>query len=387
MKKLFFKPSSELTLGVELEIQLVHPVTFDLTGGAKDLIRQITESKFQDRIKPEITQSMIEINSSVHASTDSLYQELLELHDFLIWHAQQLGIAYCGGGTHPFQKWSLRKIFPTKRFKILSRQYRYLSKQSTVFGLHVHIGCRNAEDALYLTHALTRYVPHLIAMSASSPFYQGVDTGYQSCRSNIFHVFPSSGTIPYLTSWQAFSTYYYKMKHYGIIRTMKDFYWDIRPKPEYGTVEVRVCDMPLTIYKSVMISAYIQTLSHYLLTMRPIQPSHDLYFLYNFNRFQAIRYGFDGNFIDAENGSHQLIFNDLLTTFELLESFATQLNNQASLNYLKAEVIRKFNDTLRLKRLLKQVGSFPKLVHRQCEIWSNETKPLHLSDDYRIEHA
>src|SRR5262249_27038602 len=152
-----------------------------------------------------------------------------------------------------------------------SKKYTYLSKRSTVFGQHIHIGCKSGEDAIYLTHALSRYVPQFIAICASSPFYQGVDTGYASSRSTVFNAFPLSGVMPYLITWNEFSEYYYKMRNYGIIGSMKDFYWDIRPKPEFGTVEIRVCDTPLTIRTAAIITAYIQALSLYLLEEKPIQ--------------------------------------------------------------------------------------------------------------------
>ncbi len=265
MKTLPFKSSSLVSLGVELEFQIIDPHSFGLIPRAKDLMRTIKQGPYQKRIKPEITQGMIEINSSVHHSPSILLDELIDIRTFLLNIADQIKINFCGGGTHPFQKWTSLKIFPTSRFKNLSRQYRYLSKRSTVFGQHIHIGCRNSDDAIYLTHALARYVPHFIAISASSPFYQGVDTGYHSSRSNIFSAFPLSGVIPYLTTWKEFSEYFYKMRNLGIVETMKDFYWDIRPKPEFGTVEVRVFDTPLTFNKAVILAAYLQSLAHYLL--------------------------------------------------------------------------------------------------------------------------
>lgn len=370
MKKLPFKYSCAASLGVELEIQLINPASYDLSGKAKELIRGIQESTYQERVKPEITQSMIEINSSVHQSANSMYQELVDLLSFMSNMAQQLNILFCGGGTHPFQKWSLRKIFPTQRFKNLSRQYRYLSKNSTVFGLHIHIGCKSGEDALYLTHALARYTPHLIAISGSSPFYQGIDTGYCSSRSNVFTAFPLSGVIPYVSSWQEFSTYFYKMKNLGIIHNMKDFYWDIRPKPEFGTVEIRVCDMPLTLKKVISITAYLQTLSVFLLEERPIKLSHDLYFLYNYNRFQACRYGFDGELIDPQSFERKLIYDDLLSTIKQIEKYAASLNNTIYLTPLIDDITQKRNDAAVLRNIMKQVNSYTKLVQEQCIMWS-----------------
>lgn len=372
MKILPFKASSPVSIGVELELQIVDPITYNLASSAKDLIRNISEGTYQTRIKPEITQGMIEINSSVHTSPKELYKELLNIRAYLLAQGKDLGICFSGGGTHPFQKYATQKIFPSKRFKNKSREYRYLSKRSTVFGQHVHIGCENADDALYLTHALARYVPQLIAISASSPYYQEIDTGFFSARSNVFNAFPLSGVIPYITTWQEFSAYFYKMRHLGIIQTMKDFYWDIRPKPEFGTVEVRVCDTPLTLKKAVIIAAYLQTISHYLLQKRPFQPSHELYYLYNYNRFQASRYGFEGEIINPNTMQHSLIADDILATIKAIERSTRYLKNISIIAQLKADVVKHRNDVTIIREILKKVSSLPEMVHEQCIMWAKK---------------
>lgn len=370
MKKLPFKNSKAATIGLELEFQIVDPITFDLISRAKDLIKNISTSQYQEKIKPEITQSMLEINSSIHQTPNSLFEEILEMHAFLLEQAKKVNIYFSGGGTHPFQLWNLQKIFPTKRFKDISKQYRYISKCSTVFGQHVHIGCPSADDALYLTHALAYYVPHLIAISASSPFFQGVDTGYHSSRSSVVSAFPSSGVIPFLTNWDDFSAYFYKMRKLRIVKTMKDFYWDIRPKPEFGTVEIRVCDTPLTISKAIIITAYIQALAQYILSESPFAINQDLYYLHTYNRFQASRYGFDGIFINPYTLNQDFIINDILNTLTLIEKYAENFDSAQYLSLLKTEVINKQNDAAHLRQILSEVKTLPKLVHEQCLIWS-----------------
>ncbi|WP_028387624.1 YbdK family carboxylate-amine ligase [Legionella fairfieldensis] len=370
MKILPFKSSSVASLGVELELQIIDPHSYALASRAKELIRYLNEHPYQKHIKPEITQSMIEINSSIHRTINTMEEELCALQTSLLALAQQFDLHFCGGGMHPFQKWSMQKIFPAKRYKNLSRQYRYLSKRATVFGQHIHVGCESSEDALYLTHAFTRYVPQFIAICASSPFYQGVDTGYYSSRTTIFNAFPLSGIMPYLTNWQEFSAYFYKMKELEIVSSMKDFYWDIRPKPEFGTVEIRVCDTPLTIKKAVLITAYIQALALYLLEERPFQIGQDWYHVYNYNRFQASRYGFEGHFINPLTTENYLISTDIFETIKKIERYANRLNSMAYILQLARHVTDKENDTILLRQFLKQFNSLPKVVAEQCKIWA-----------------
>ncbi len=370
MKMLSFKKSSLVSIGIELELQIIDPMTYDLIAGAKDLIRNVSESRYKKLIKPEVTQSMIEINSSIHQSPATLYNELIDIRDFLLRQADDIGIKISGGGTHPFQKWTLRKIFPTKRFRNLSWRFRYLSKRSTVFGQHIHIGCKNAEDALYLTHALARYVPQFIALSASSPFYQGIDTGYETSRTTVFNAFPFSGPMPYLVSWEEFSAYFYKLRQADVINSMKDFYWDIRPKPELGTVEIRVCDAPLTIEKSVLITAYIQTLSHYLLTQKTFKLAKDLYYFYGSNRFQAARYGFEGDLIDFETLGHVKISDDILNTITLISMDSKKLKTENYIKKIVKHVEKNKSDSHYLKNIYKKTDSLQKVVQTQCDLWA-----------------
>ncbi|MBA2652105.1 MAG: glutamate--cysteine ligase [Tatlockia sp.] len=371
MRSLPFKPSTAYTLGVELELQIIDPHSYGLASRSKDLLRSIKESSYEIQIKPEITQSMIEINSKIHHSVTDLIEDLGALREILKGLADNYGLHICGGGTHPFQKWAMQKIFPTKRYQKLARNYRYLSKRSTVFGQHIHIGCANSEDAIYLTHALSFYVPHFIAICASSPFYQGIDTEYHSTRSTVFNSFPLSGVSPFLVTWEEFSDYFYKMKNLGIIETMKDFYWDIRPKPEFGTVEIRVCDTPLTIKRATIIAAYIQALAMYLIKEKPIQINKDLYYVYSYNRFQASRYGFLGKIINPYTSEQREIGTEISETIKKIERYANELNSMGYLVQLSQDTANKYNDSVLLRQILKQHNSFAKVVAEQCKIWNS----------------
>jgi carboxylate-amine ligase len=316
---------------------------------------------------------MIEINSSVHSSAQELLSELVDLQQFLLAEGENLHIIFCGGGTHPFQKWKKQKIFPTPRYKNLSKKFRYLSKRATVFGQHIHVGCRTGDEAIYLAHVLARYVPQLIAMSSSSPFYEGTDTGYATARSTVFNSFPLSGVMPFVTNWQEFSEYFYKMRKLGIFHSMKDVYWDIRPKPEFGTVEIRVCDTPLTINKAVMIAAYIQALALYLLEEKPEQPKREHYYLYPTNRFEASRYGLEGNFINPYTYERSLVSEDILDTCKKIQKYANQLNSAQYIQSLIRTIKENHTDALKLRQWFKELESLPRVVAEQCKIWAGNS--------------
>jgi glutamate---cysteine ligase / carboxylate-amine ligase len=373
MQSLDFKPSKPCTLGVELELQILHPSNYNLVARAKDFIRQVRESPYAEQIKPEMTQSMIEINSRPHHTPQTLLNDLLQVQRFMVQEARKLNIKFAGGGTHPFQMWKHRKIFPTHRFRSLSRQYGYLAKRFTVFGQHVHIGCANGDDAIYLTQALVRYIPQLIVLSASSPFYQGTDTAFDSSRVNVVSAFPLSGCMPFtVKSWEEFNIYLQQLYELKIITSIKDLYWDLRPKAEYGTVEIRICDTPLTIERAVMLAAYVQTLAHYLLQERPaccIQPITYDQALYNYNHYQASRYGFDGDFIDPVTHQHSSVAADILTTLQILEPYTMELNNTEFIAQVSENVNNKYNDAKWLRETRAKTGSLRAVVGEQSDLW------------------
>jgi len=333
-----FAQSQPLTMGVELELQLVSLSDFDLVAASPDMLELLGRSPFPGNVTPEITESMIEINSSVHTHHGELLEELRRIRDTLLRAGDTLNVGVCGGGTHPFQQWSQRKIFSKPRFREVSALYGYLAKQFTVFGQHVHIGCGSGDEALFLLHALNRYIPHFIALSSSSPFLQGSDTRFNSARLNSVFAFPLSGRAPFLLSWEAFERdYFARMENTGIVKSMKDFYWDLRPKPEYGTIELRVCDTPLTVERAAALACYLQALCRHLLERNEPPPLEDDYLVYNYNRFQACRFGLDGTLVHPQTHETLSLREDILTTLRHLEPHAKALGSEAALEHLYQE--------------------------------------------------
>lgn len=363
-----FTQSKPLSLGVELELQLVDLRNYNLAMEAQDFLRRLEESPHPGEIKPEITLAMIELNSSVHSTHQSLITELRGMRDVVAEQASKTHIGVCGGGTHPFQKWSRQRIFPTPRFTDVSEQYGYLAKQFTVFGQHIHIGCENGDDALYLCHAMARYMPQFIALSAASPFNQSVDTSFDCSRLAVISAFPLSGTPPWVLSWSDFSAYYESMSELGIVKSMKDFYWDIRPKPEFGTVELRICDTPLTVEKAADLAAYAQMLAAYLLEQKP-ELHREMYLSYLFNRFNAARYGLYGEVVDPVQRHHTPIKDDILKTCIQLKPYADKLDCHEALASIQTAASAGRNDASWIRERYDEFKSLSDTVRSQTELW------------------
>ena len=291
------------------------------------------------------------------------------IRDILVTAADRLNLLVCGGGAHPFQHWSERKIFDKPRFKRISSLYGYLAKQFTIFGQHVHIGCADGDSAMYLLHAMSRYIPHFIALSASSPYQQGVDTAFDSSRLNSVYAFPLSGRAPIVERWADFLGYFEKMRAAGVVESMKDFYWDIRPKPEYGTIEVRVFDTPLTVERAAALAAYVQALARRLLIERPVTVDDDLYLTYTYNRFQACRFGLEGLMIDPVSREHMAIRDDILATCESLAVDAEELQSTEALAQVERWATDLRNDARWMRERYAETESRADLGWRQSCVW------------------
>ncbi len=371
-----FATSQAFTLGVELELQVVGTYEYDLANGAADLLREVNVKGLVGEIKPEITGGMIELSTGICGDCVTATDQLTDLRGRLLAAADKLGLGLCGGGTHPFQHWHERRIVDAPRFRQLTDLYGYLMKQFTVFGQHIHIGCPDADSALRLLHMLGRYIPHFIALSACSPFVQGADTGFQSARLNSVFAFPLSGRAPFTLTWCEFETYFDKMTRTGVVAGMKDFYWDIRPKPEFGTIELRVMDTPLTIHKAAALAGCLQALARWLIIEKPFEPREDDYLVYTFNRFQASRFGLHGLIVDPQSGEQRPLRDDLIATLARVEPHAIDVRADAALSRLMQFVTRGESDADWLRAQYARERALSEVVELQCRRWASDEAAL-----------
>ncbi len=368
-----FSHSEPLSLGVELELQLVNTHDYDLAPYADDMLRLMARRQLPGSVVPEMTSSMIEISTGVCQSPAQVLQELSQIRDALVQCADKLNIAIVGGGNHPFQQWHERRIYDKPRFRQLSELYGYLSKQFTIFGQHVHVGCPDADSALLMLHRMSRYIPHFIALSASSPFVQGHDTAFDSARLNSVFAFPLSGRAPFVLHWEDFTAYFDKMTRTGVVKSMKDFYWDIRPKPEYGTIEIRVFDTPLSIERAAALSAYVQTLAAWFLHEQPFMPTEDDYLVYTYNRFQACRFGLDAVYVEPASGEHLPLREHILQTMAQLRPHASTSGAAQALELLHRSAELGQNDARWLRECHAQEHLLAEVTRQASQLFRHAT--------------
>lgn len=376
-----FRRTRGCTLGVELELQIIDLQSYDLSSSAPDLIGYLETQTIPATISPELTESMIELSVGVFDSWLDLRERLRSVKDQLVDAADCLGVGLTGGGAHPFQQWQDRQIFDKQRFQNLSALYGYLAKQFTVFGQHIHVGCASGDQAMERIHRLNRFVPHFIALAASSPFFQGEVTSFHSSRLNTIDAFPFSGRVPCIESWDRFVRDYYEpMVENGVISGMKDFYWDIRPKPEYGTIELRVCDTPLHVDRASLLAGYMQMLCEGL--DKDPRGFHDSeYMVYSYNRFQACRFGLDGNYIDPMNQNHTTIRSHLSSTLQWLRNCVDMSEERMILFRELQTAVQGATDADRLVHEFEKTGSMEEVVRFSMDQWRMDHVSTHQFED------
>ena len=372
-----FQKSAALSIGVELELQLVNTHNFDLAPYAEDMLRLMAKIPLPGAVVPEMTSSMIEISTGVCTSTAQVLGQLTQIRDALVKCADKLNIAIVGGGTHPFQQWHERRIYDKPRFKELLELYGYLTKQFTIFGQHVHVGCPDADTALLTLHRMSRYIPHFIALSASSPYVQGHDTAFDSARLNSVFAFPLSGRAPFALTWDDFTVYFDKMTRTGVVKSMKDFYWDIRPKPEFGTIEIRVFDTPLTVERASALAAYVQALAAWFMQNQPFIPVEDDYLVYTYNRFQACRFGLEAVYVDPATSKHMPLREHILQTMRQLEPYAKTLGSSEFIQTLQRSVEKGENDARWLRERQGEELLLPEVTRQAAQRFRGGPEDAH----------
>ncbi len=360
MVSLPFTRSLRFTTGTELELQLIDRMDARLVDKADSVLADMGNSQ---QIKPELTKSMIELNSSVHASVLDLHEELSCLARNVREVARQHGCDVAGGGRHLDGDWREQVISDLQRHQNLAVRYGYITKMACVFGQHIHIGVQDGDEAIYLCHALIPYLPHLVALSASSPWLNGVDTSFSSSRFTGQNAFLNSELIENIYNWNEFVALYQELSDIGIIKSIKDIYWYVRPQPALGTIEIRICDMPLTIFHAAMLTGYSRILVQYLLAKRVnIVKKHHAVEKYDI--FNARRDGLQASYVSPADNQRQPLAGHILRTVETLSSFTRSDEDSYVLQYIAKYVKKGVNDSDRIRSMIKRAVDLNTVMDR-----------------------
>jgi carboxylate-amine ligase len=323
-------PSSGPTLGIEWEVQLIDAQTRLLRQDAGLVLaglRGLEESGEHPKVRHELMQSTVEVVTGICGTVAEAKADLAMTIKELQRTAEPHGIVLAGAGTHPLSDWRDAKMAPSQRYSELVEQIQWPARRLQTMATHVHIGLRDADRAMPIVNALAVYLPHLLGLTASSPYWSGIDTGLASCRSVVFGALPNTGPPPGLPDWKSFEDYMDTQLRAGTIRTIKEVWWDVRPHPDFGTIETRIADAVPTFREVGMLAAIVQCLVQlfdtqldrgYQLPGRPSWVLRD-------NKWRATRYGLDAVVITDDSGATAPLRDEVFELLRDLEPVAWRL--------------------------------------------------------------
>jgi carboxylate-amine ligase len=325
-----FQPSERSSLGIEWELELIDHDTRELTSGATEILTEIAPVPGEEhpKAKHELLESTIEIITGICSTVAEAREDLAGTLKEVQVAAAKRNLGVMCSGTHPFTDWSTQQISPNPRYAQLVEQMQWLARRLQIFGVHVHVGVRAPEKAIPINNALMMYIPHFLALSSSSPYWMGSDTGLASARSKVFEGLPTAG-LPYsLSGWDAFEEYMDTLISSKTIESIREVWWDIRPHPNFGTVELRICDGIPTLDEISVIAAMAQSLVESF--DRQLDKGYTLpqprMWLVRENKWRAARYGLDAEIVVDDLGQDvKPIKEAILDLAEDLEPTARKL--------------------------------------------------------------
>lgn len=331
---LVFNANKEPTIGVELELQLVDSTSFALKSAILDLIEYVGED--QDWLKPELMQSYVELNTGVCRTVGEIRKDLEAKLARLYTAARANQTRILWAGSHPFSPWKDQEIFPSRRYEKLVELMQDTARRIVTFGMHVHVGVDSGDKAVMVVDRLMRYLSTLLALSVNSPFWVGRQTGLHCQRIKIMEQLPAAGTPPFLRNYSEYCWVVNQSIQSGFINSLQEIWWDVRPHPRFGTVEVRIFDIPPNLEDALALTALTQCLvvalsdqidtGVYQYDIHPIVVRQ--------NKWKAVRWGMRAELIDPVTHKPIPVREMVFFLYDKLEPYAERLNCMQELNHV-----------------------------------------------------
>ncbi|WP_051208868.1 glutamate--cysteine ligase [Propionicicella superfundia] len=353
-----FAPSAQSTLGIEWELALVESDTYALAPRGEELLTALGDAP-PSPFRREYMRHMVEIVTGVHTTVAGAAAELQEHHRTLDAEAGARGLRLLAAGTHPFAKAAEQATTSGERYARIKERSRYWADRLVICGTHVHVGVDSSAKALPIVHGLAVYLPHLLALSASSPFWEGEDSGYASQRTMLFQQLPSAGLPPAVTTWDEYEAYFADHVEVGIMSQTNEIRWDVRPSPTFGTIENRVLDGIPTVREVAALAGLTQCITEWMsrqLDDGRLLPRLAPWFVRE-NKWRAARYGLDAHVVLPGRRLRELALRDSLNVLlEDLLPIAAELSCSEELSFV-AEMAARGPSYERQRRVYARTGS------------------------------
>ena len=357
-----FQTSKPFSLGVEIELQVVDKNNLNLTPKGPDILSMVP-AELQERIKREFIRSMIEVNTEICTDMDQVKENLSFLIKLAEKIADENNCILFATSLHPFAKYSDQELSSHPRYSRIMNDLQLVGRRFITQGLHVHVGMDDHEAAIRVCDSIRLFLPILLALTCSSPYYEGIDTGLHSYRAKLFEALPLAGMPDELGSWDKYIEMVTLLTNTGIITEVRDLWWDVRPHPDFGTIEIRICDLPSTFNEILAIVALIQGLVVNLTESdKHLNPNMQVL---KSNKWQAARYGLEGRFV------YPLIQKKISmqeAAGEILAKVAPTMEQLGTSNYLP--VLQQIVDT-------ETSSSHQRKIYNEQENFTAIIKELH----------
>lgn len=357
------------TLGIEEEYMVLDPETYNLRSHVNLELISKGRLLLHEHIKPEMHGSMLEIGTGICKTTAEARHEVTKIRSIVHHLAKQNGLLIGAASTHPFAHWEDQDIYPDDRYQIILEDMQLLARSLLIFGMHIHIGIENREVQIQLMNEMRYFMPHILAISANSPFWEGADTGLKSFRSKIFERFPRTALPDLFSDWSEYEHYVNLLVKTGSIDNAKKIWWDIRPHPFFPTLEVRICDLPMRIEETVAIAALCQAIAAKLYSLYEKNLSFRQYrrSLLMENKWRAVRYGLDGKLIDWGRQQEMPARDLVRELLEFVDDVVDDLGSRNEIAYIE-RILEEGSGADRQLRVFKESGSITevaKYIHEE----------------------
>jgi glutamate---cysteine ligase / carboxylate-amine ligase len=355
----------QFTLGIEEEFQIVDPQTRELRSHVSEFLEE-GKMLLGEQIKPEMIQSMIEVGTGICKNIQEARADISRLRAIISSLARKTGLEIVAASTHPISRWQDQKIFDDERYTLLVEELQTVARSLLIFGLHVHVGIADPERAIHIMNAARYFLPHVLALSTSSPFWVGHETGLKSYRSEVFKQFPRTDIPDHYDSHQSFQRYVDLLVKTGCIDNGKKIWWDVRPHPFFPTLEFRICDIPTRVDDTIAIAALFQAIVAKLNKLIDKNLGFRLYrrALIQENKWRAVRWGLQGKMIDFGKQKEVPVRDLVLELLEFIDDVVDELDSRKEIEHIHTilergtsadEQLKVYHETNDLKQVVDRL--------------------------------